>query len=122
MEFHPDKCKLLRITNKLKPKEASYYMHNHKLDIVGTGKYLGVLLNKKLSWKPHVDAICKKATQTRAFLQRNLKDCQREVKSRCYKMCTQLWNTLPWSWTRLVKEINTYDTKLKWCNIVQHDL
>ena len=50
-----------------------------------TGKYLGLLLNKKLSWKPHVDAICKKAKQTRAFLQRNLKDCQREVKSQCYK-------------------------------------
>ena len=60
-------------------------MHNHKLDIVGTGKYLGVLLNKRLSWKPHVDAICKKANQTRAFLQRNLKDFQREVKSQCYK-------------------------------------
>ena len=40
MEFHPDKCKLLRITNKLKPIEASYYMHNHKLDKVETGKYL----------------------------------------------------------------------------------
>ena len=78
MEFHPDKFKLLRITNKLKPIEASYYMHNHKLDIVETGKYLGVLLNKKLSWKPHVDAICKKANQTRTFL-------QREVKPQCYK-------------------------------------
>ena len=85
MEFHPDKCKLLRITNKLKPIEASYYMHNHKLDVVETGKYLGVLRNKKLSWKPYVDAICKKANQTRAFLQRNLKACQREVKSQCYK-------------------------------------
>ena len=81
MEFHPDKCKLLRITNKLKPTEASYYMHNHKLDKVETGKYLGVLL----SWKPHADAICKKANQTRAFLQRNLRDCHRDVKSQCYK-------------------------------------
>ena len=85
MEFYPDKCKLLRITNKLKPIEASYYMHNQKLDKVETGKYLGVLLNKKLSWKPHADAICKKANQTRAFLQRNLRDCHREVKSQCYK-------------------------------------
>ena len=84
MEFHPDKCKLVRITNKLKPIEASYYMHNRKLDIVETGKYLGFLLNKKLSWKAPVDTICKKATQTRALLQ-ELKDCQREVISQCYK-------------------------------------
>ena len=87
MEFHTDKYKLLRITNKLQPMEASYYMHNNKLDIVETGKYLGVLLNKKLSWKPHVGTICKKANQTRVFLRRNLKDCQPDVKSQCYKTC-----------------------------------
>ena len=80
MEFHPDKCKLLRITNKLKPIEASYYMHNHKLDKVETDKYLRVLLNKKLSWKPHADAICKKANQTRAFLQRNLRELPQGCK------------------------------------------
>ena len=81
MEFQPDKCKLLRITNKLKSIKASYYMH--KLDTVETGKCLGVLLNKKLSWKPHVDAICKKANQPRTFLQRNLKDFPWDVKSQC---------------------------------------
>ena len=85
IEFHPDKCTLLRITNKLKPIKASYYKHSHKIDTVDTGIYLGVLVNKKLSWKPHVDTICKKANQTRAFLQRNLKDCPRDVKSQCYK-------------------------------------
>ena len=85
MEFHPDKCKILRITNKLNPIKADYYMHNQKLDTVDTAKYLGVMLHKKLSWKPHVDAICKKANQTRSFLQRNLKDCKRDVKSQCYK-------------------------------------
>ena len=79
------RCKVLCITNKLKPIKSSYYVHNHKLDTVETGKYLGVLINKHLSWKPHVDAICKKANQMRAFLDRNLKDCQRDVKSQCYK-------------------------------------
>ena len=85
MEFHPDKCKVMCITNKLKPIKSSYYVHNHKLDTVETGKYLGVLINKHLSWKPHVDAICKKANQTRTFLEHNLKDCQQDVKSQCYK-------------------------------------
>ena len=59
-------------------------MHDQILDTVDTAKYLGVLLNKKLSWKPQVDAICKKANKTRAFLQRNLKGCPRDVKSQCY--------------------------------------
>ena len=82
MEFHLDKCELLRSTNKLKPTKASCYIHSHKPD---TSKYLRVLLNKKLSWTPHVDAICKMANQTRAFIKRNLKECQRDVKSQCYK-------------------------------------
>ena len=77
MEFHPDKCKVLRITNKRNQREADYCTHDQILD---TAK----LLNKKLSWKPQVDAICKKANKTRAFLQRNLKGCPRDVKSQCY--------------------------------------
>ena len=29
IKFYPDKCKVLRITKKLKPIEGDYYMHNH---------------------------------------------------------------------------------------------
>ena len=47
-------------------------------------KYLGVHLHEKLQWKPHVSAIVKKANNTRAFLQRNLKGCPEPVKNRCY--------------------------------------
>ena len=55
MEFHPDKCKLLRITNKLKPIEASYYMHNHKqLDIHKQVnvlmRYVKILTKRELSF------------------------------------------------------------------------
>ena len=85
MEFHPDKCKLLRVTKKLNQIRRDYHIHGHTLDTVDCAKYLGVTINKKLSWQPHVDAICKKANQTRAFLQRNLKNCYPEIKEQCYK-------------------------------------
>ena len=84
MEFYPDKCKVLRITKKLKPIEGDYYMHNHKLENVDEAKYLGLIIHKKLSWKPHVSMIIKKANQTRAFLQRNLRASHRDVKAQCY--------------------------------------
>ena len=85
LEFHPDKCKVLRVTNKLNQIRRDYHIHGHTLDTVDCAKYLGVTINKKLSWQPHVDAICKKANKTRAFLQRNLKNCYPEIKEQCYK-------------------------------------
>ena len=84
MEFHPDKCKVLRITNKLSPIESEYYIHNHKLENVDEAKYLGLTIHKKLSRKPHVSMIIKKANQIKAFLQRNLRTSHRDVKARCY--------------------------------------
>ena len=85
MSFHPSKCKLLRITNKRNPILGDYVIHDKILESVETAKYLGVMLHKKLTWKPHVNMITKKANQTRGFLQRNLRGCSKEVKSQCYK-------------------------------------
>ena len=85
MEFNPDKCKVLRITNKRKTINQSYIMHNQILEVVDSAKYLGVHIHKKLSWNVHVNHTIKKANKTRCFLQRNLKSCSSEVKLQCYK-------------------------------------
>ena len=84
MEFNPDKCEVIRITNRRRVTEATYYIHGKSLNRVDAVKYLGVNLHEKLSWRPHVDMITRKANSTRAFLQRNLKGCPRPVKDRCY--------------------------------------
>ena len=84
MEFNPDKCEVLRVTNKRRPILATYNIHGRSLNQVDTAKYLGVKLHSKLQWKPHIDMISKKANSTRAFLQRNLHGCQQQVKARCY--------------------------------------
>lgn len=85
MEFHPGKCKLLRITNKTKPIYANYTIHNVILECVDNAKYLGVILNKRLKWNTHIDMVCKKGTQTRNFLQRNLRGCTKSTKAKAYK-------------------------------------
>ena len=85
MEFYPDKCKVLRITNKRKIIKYHYLLHNAVLKEVPNAKYLGVKLNTRLSWKKHVIKICGKANQTRQFLQRNLVACKPETKLKCYK-------------------------------------
>jgi hypothetical protein len=55
MEFHPSKCQLLRITNKRKPFARDYDIHGHKLEEVELAKYLGVTIQKNLSWNIHID-------------------------------------------------------------------
>ena len=86
MEFHPEKCKLLRVTNKRKVTAGSYQIHNHDLEQVKKAKYLGVTLDEKLSWKHHVAAVTAKAQSCRHFLQRNITTHNKETKLQCYKI------------------------------------
>ena len=109
MNFHPAKCETPRITNKIKPINHDYYIHNHKLSLAidhipkskhekarqratnqeerlqNTAKHLGVNINSKLSWNHQVDAITKKANSTVAFLRPNTSNCPRQVKAYCYQ-------------------------------------
>ena len=85
MEFHPGKCLVLRITNKLKPLLFDYKIHNTILSITNSAKYLGVTIDSNLNWNQHVNNITSKANSTLAFIQRNTYSCHRNVKEKCYK-------------------------------------
>ena len=84
MEFHPSKCQVVRVTNKRKPIDASYSIHGETLEIVPSAKYLGLLVDSKLSFNAHVDATTKKANSTRAFLSRNFYHCNQKIKEATY--------------------------------------
>ena len=49
MEFNPDKCKVLRITNKRKIITNNDIMHGQILELVDSAIHLGVFFHKKLS-------------------------------------------------------------------------
>ena len=86
MEFHPDKCKLLCITNKRKIIDASYSIHGIQLEKVEQAKYLGITITKNLSWKKHINKIISKATNVRLYLQWNLTYFDKESKLLYYKV------------------------------------
>ena len=86
MEFHPEKCKLLRITNKRKIIDTCYQIHGQEIEKVDKAKYLGLTLQKDLLWNTHISNICAKANNTRFFLQRNLVKSNPEMRLKCFKI------------------------------------
>ena len=84
MAFHPEKCVTMRVTNKRNTLDYTYKIRGHPLKLEDSTKYLGVNLHPKLSWSPHITATAHKADHTRAFLQRNMRSCPRNVRAKCY--------------------------------------
>ena len=84
MTFNASKCAHLTITHKLSPLPSKYSICNHAIQQVVSAKYLGITITNNLSWSEHITKITNKANTTRAFLQRNLSQCQQSVKSACY--------------------------------------
>ena len=85
MQFHPQKCNVIRITKKPRPLITNYHLHGHTLEEVESTKYLGVTIHKSFSWNNHITGICKKANNTLGFLKRNLQIKKPHIKSDAYK-------------------------------------
>ena len=85
MKFNPEKCQVIRIiTNKRHERHTEYRLQGQTLEVVDSGKYLGVTISDDLSWHKYVDAVAAKESRTLGFLQRNLGECTMEVKSKAY--------------------------------------
>ena len=85
MHFNPDKCELIRISNKRKTINTTYHIHNVQLKQTKRAKYLGLTFSNTLSWNAQIDTITKNANNTTAFLRRNLSTCPKNIKDTCYK-------------------------------------
>ena len=85
MSLNPKKCEFLRITNRKYPVTSNCFIDSSPIKEVPHSKYLGVIIDNKLAWNPHIQYITTKATQVNAFLYRNLRQCPTSVKSKCYK-------------------------------------
>ena len=85
MSFNPDKCEVIRFTNKRKNIiNCSYTIHGQILNFTKKAKYLGLTLTPNLSWSEHTNNITKKANSTRGFLQRNLRNAPEHIKATSY--------------------------------------
>jgi len=74
-----------------------YTILGHTLTLVEQHMYLGVKLDHRLSWHPHV---CSKANKLLGFLKRNLQSCPKYFRELSYKQfiipvleyCALIWD------------------------------
>ena len=102
MEFHPDKCEVLRISKKWKSNtiHSNYELRGHILKVVSKAKYLGVTISGNLRWNSHINNIANKANSTLAVLKRNVRVSSKTIKETAYKSlvrpqmeyCSPLWD------------------------------
>ena len=101
MSFHPDKCKVMSITRARKRKQSfSYHIRETLLEMVKSAAYLGLEMDEKLDWSPHINKVTAKATRSLNFIRRNLQIGSQSVKSSAYRglvrpsldYCSIVWN------------------------------
>ena len=80
IEVYSQKCQALCVTSKRTPVKSAYSIQGQILEEANKAKYLGVTIQNTLSWNQHIDTTAKKASNTTAFLQRNLQQCPRRTR------------------------------------------
>ena len=72
------------ITTKRNPIKREYVFCGVVLEEVKSHPYLGVLLDHKMRWSPHISNTTCKANKVLGMIQRNLWNCPQEVKETAY--------------------------------------
>ena len=62
MRFNTIKCVTMTVTNKRNPLVRNYYLQNEILKKQDKIKYLGIIIDQKLTFKDHIYQKCKSAT------------------------------------------------------------
>jgi len=86
MSFNVTKCHFVRFTNKRHVIKHIYHINNHELKESDVMKYLGVIVDNKLTWSAHTDYTISKANGTLRILARNFKNCSIDIKLKCYSV------------------------------------
>ena len=87
MKFNTVKCVFMTKTNKRKPISTQYYLGNEKLKQEDMVKYLGVVIDKKITFEQHIKEKCKSANTILNMLKRNLHFAPKSVKCKAYFSC-----------------------------------
>ena len=82
MIFNADKCVKMTVTNKRTSISRNYKINNEIIKDEDKIKYLGVIIDKKITFKEHIEIICKKAQTVLNMIRRNLYFAPKNVKKK----------------------------------------
>ena len=90
------------------------------LEVINSDKYLGIILDSKLTFNEHVDSICSKATRILNLCRRNLSMCPQATKEIAYRTlirpqleyASTAWN--PYTVKNIVKVENVQRRAARW--------
>ncbi len=85
MTFHPQTCKVMHFTRSREPIKTKYTLRGNLLETLSQAAYLGVELDDKLTWTPHINQVTAKSTRTLNFVRRNVRVAPQSVKETAYK-------------------------------------
>ena len=101
-EFHPDKCQVLRVTNKHHQNitQHDYILHGDTLSVVDDVKYLGLTVSSNLRWDTQIAKATAKANSAMAVLRRNVRVSSKAINSTAYsalvrphvEYCSAVWD------------------------------
>ena len=97
LQFSSKKTEIILFTHKRNPDLGSLSMNGKKLELSKEARLLGVTLDSKLTWKPHITRITRKATT--ALMQ-------------CRQIVGKTWGIKPsmmkWIYTAMIRPIMSY--------------
>ena len=110
MDFIPNKCQVLHISNSRHPAQHIYMLHGQVLEAMDHAKYLGVNISKNLSWNTHINRISTNANRTLGFLKRNIKT----KKQQSAQLHTKSWSALTQTFINKIEMVQR--RAVRWVN------
>ena len=80
------KCAVLSVTTKRHILSYNYFMGSQQIPRTDNQDYLGVTINTKLSWRPHINKVQNKASKTLGLLKRTLHAAPPQVRQTAYEV------------------------------------
>ena len=74
MEFHPDKCSVIRITRRKTIHRYPYTLHSQILTEETNTKYLGFTIEDNITCNTNIEQTVAMGNKKLGFLKRNLKN------------------------------------------------